>query len=316
MSCPPFNHLCAPNAATELDAHLASCARCRAIVARVEASGAPLSHDPGRPAPVGGPAPQHGGVWAFWAPTADEYVIGAVIQADATELLIVPLLMETTWASDEDIVLPADVLGYAALAPVWAGDHVLAEQAAEPVDVLSESQSHLLRTAYDAFFSGQALPEPGGPPVLGGRDPRVAAHAAIADDLRLLYAPWAMMQVADELGPVVAHRRADLGVSVDELDVEPKTWLAFEAGEADPYAHISTKAMTNAVRRLDFVASRRIVQLAHASVLAHHRPDSTTSARAMARRRRGVTPPARRDTDAARSAADRYADALAQELGL
>jgi hypothetical protein len=202
------------------------------------------------------------------------------------------------------------------MAPVWAGDHVLTEQAAEPVDVLSERHTDLLRTAYDAFFSGQALPKPGGPSVLAHRDPRVAAHAAIADDLRPLYAPWAMLQVADELGPVVAYRRADLGVSVDELDVEPKMWVEFEAGQADPYVHISSKAMTRALRRLGFVASRRIVDLARASVLAHHRPDSSTTSRALARRRRGVIPPVRRDTEAARVAADRYADALAEELGL
>jgi hypothetical protein len=318
MSCPPFSDLSAPNAATALHAHLLSCARCRAIVARIKQAGVPLAPDSysGRPAALAGPGPQPGGVWAFWTPTTDEYVVAAVLHSAATELLILPLLMDTTWANDEDIVLPADVLGYTAMVPVWAGDHVLTEQAAEPVDALSERFTDMLRTAYDALVSGHALPQGGGPPVLAEQDPRVAAHAAIADDLRPLYAPWAMLQVADELGPVIAHRRADLGVSVDELHVEPKSWVEFEAGKADPSTHISANAMTRVLQRLGFVASLRIVELAHASVSAHHRSDSGTGTRAMARRRRGVIPPARRDPEAARVAADRYADALAEELGL
>ena len=316
MSCPPFTDLCALDAATALREHLSDCPRCRAIVARVEASDTPLEFVAVPPAGAERPAPRAGDVWTLWAPTSDEYVVGAVLDTDVTELLIIPLLMETAWASDEDVVLSAEVLGYPALAPVWASDHVLAEQAAEPVDVLSEKHLTVLTAAYDAFSAGEPLPEPGGPPVLNDRDPRVAAHAAIADDLRELYEPWAMLHVADELGPVVARRRAQLGIGLDQFDVEAKTWTAFEAGKADPYAHIPAKAMARAVRTLRLLASRRLVELARASVRAHHVGDGGTTAPAMARRRRGVAPRPRRDPDAARAAADRYADTLAKELGL
>jgi len=316
MTCPSFTDLCTPDAATALREHLSSCPRCRAIVVRVEASDAPVEAVAVPPAPSAAPPPRPGGVWTFWAPTSDEYVVGAVLEADATELLIIPLLMDTTWASEDYVVLSADILGYPALAPVWAADHVLSEQAAEPVDLLSEEHLAVLATAYDAFFAGEPLPQPGGAPVLGDQDPRVAAHAAIADDLRRLYAPWAMLQVADELGPVVAQRRAELGVGLEELGVEPKTWTAFEAGQADPYAHIPAKAMARAVRTLGLVASRRVLDLARASVRAHHPGDGVTAPPAMARRRRGVAPRLRRDPEAARAAADRYADALAKELAL
>ena len=316
MTCPPFTELCALDAATALREHLSGCPRCRAIVARVEASEAPVEFVAVPPVGAGGPPPRAGDVWTFWAPTSDEYVVAAVLDADVTELLIIPLLIETASAADEDVVLSADILGYPALAPVWAGDHVLAEQAAEPVDVLSDDHLTALTTAYDAFSADERLPEPGGPPVLDDQDPRVAAHAAIADDLRRLYEPWAMLQVADELGPVVAQRRAQLGVGLDQFDVEAKTWTAFEAGNADPYAAIPATAMARAARTLGLIASRRLVDLARASVRAHHVGDTGTAAPAMARRRRGVVPRPRRDPDAARAAADRYADALAKELGL
>jgi len=247
---------------------------------------------------------------------ADEYTVGAVLDANDVEVLIIPILMEATWAADEDLVLAQDVLGYVALAPVWAGDHVLAEQAVEAVDVLSEKQLGMFRNAYEAFFAGEPLPEPGGPPVLNDDDPRVAAHAAISDDLKALYSPWSLLQVADELGPVVASRRADLGVTLDDLGVDSNVWGAFEGGESDPYVAIPVPEMARVVREIGLTPSRRVLDLARASVGAHHIGENVTGAPAMARRRRGVSARGRRDPERARAAADQYADALAKELGL
>jgi len=153
--------------------------------------------------------------------------------------------------------------------------------------------------------------------VLADADPRIAAHAAIADDLRALYAPWAMLHVDDELGPVVAHQRAELDLEPDEFGIEAKIWLAFEASEADPYAEISATIMARAIRRLGFVESVRVLDLAEASVRAHHEDDDVTAGHALARRRRGgASSRSRRRPQAADEAAQRYREALAKELGL
>jgi hypothetical protein len=229
---------------------------------------------------------------------------------------MVPLLMDTIWASEDDLVLAPEILGYAALAPIWAGDHVLVEQAVELVDVLSEERLDTVSRAYDAFFAGEALRDPGGPLVLSDPDPRIAAHAAIADDLRALYAPWAMLHVDDELGPVVAHQRAELDLAPDEFGVEAKTWLAFEASEADPYTEISAPIMARAIRKLGFVESIRVLDLAEASVRSHHEDDDVTAGHALARRRRGASHRSRRRPQAVDEAAQRYREALAKELGL
>jgi hypothetical protein len=323
MTCPPFSELCAAHAATALHEHLETCPRCRAIVARVKTSEAALGaapKAPARPASHAGPAPRAGGVWTFWAPSSDEYLVGAVLDADDTELLIVPLLMESDWASEEDVLLPADILGYPAVAPVWAGDHVLVEQAAEAVDILSEEHVVGLQRAYDAFFAGESIAAPTGPPVLGEGDPRIDAHAATADDLRSFYAPWAMLQSADELGPVMAHRREELDIDLEPwselVKVDAGDWSAFEAGKASPDERIPVTALGRAIRELGLLPSRRVVQLAHASVQAHGGGDGVREAPARARRRRGVVPAEPRDPEAARAAADRFAAALAKELGL
>jgi hypothetical protein len=297
------------------------CARCRAIVARVGGGGR-VSDDVTEPeqARAAGPPPKQGGVWTFWAPSVDEYLVGAVLDAGESDVLIVPLLENTSWPADADVAFTQDILGYPALAPVWAGDHILIEQAAEPVGMLSEERLAHLLDAYDAFFAGEALSDPAGPPVLADTDPRVNAHAAIADDLRPFYTPWSLLQIADELGPVLRHRRDEIGIGLgtwtEQIDVDPRAWEAFEAAEADPYENVPVTALVKAVRKLGLLASRRVLDLAGESVRAHHRPAAEAAHRAKARRRSGIVPQRRADPDEANAAAERYTSELAKALGL
>jgi hypothetical protein len=321
MSCPPITDLAAPNATSAIADHLRDCARCRALEARLQGHEEPLPPTPNspQPAPASEPA-QAGTVWSFWAPDPDEYLIGAVLSAEPIEMLIVPLLLDTRWSTENDIQLPMATLGYPALAPVWATDHVLTEQAVEPLNMLSERDLAALTDGYDAIYSGRALAEPAGPPVLDPDDPRIAGHAAIADELRAYFAPWSALQGGEELGPVLHGRREDAGIELEEwsenIDVVPATWARFESAQLDPYAEIPPAAIAKAIRLLKLLASERIVGLAHASVEAHHAGQAMLQAPAMARRRRGAVRRPQRDPEIAREAADTYAIALRKELGL
>jgi hypothetical protein len=321
MTCPALTDLAAPDAAAMLADHLAACARCRALHARLQRheEGLTVAPSPQPPAAAAEPV-RTGSVWSFWAPEADEYLVGAVLSAAPVEMLIVPLLRETRWATENDIELPMDRLGYPALAPVWAADHVLAEQAVEPLNILSERDLASLSDGYEAIYSGRALAEPAGPIVLGPEDPRIAAHAAIADGLRAYFAPWSDLQDSEELGPVLHARREDAGIALEEwsenIDVAPATWSRFEGAELDPYAEIAPAAIAKAIRLLKLIASERIVDLAHTSVEAHHAGQALPQPAAMARRRRGAVRRPQRDPEIAREAADTYATALRKELGL
>ena len=84
-------------------------------------------------------------------------------------------------------------MGYEAVALVWASDYVLVEQAVEVVNVLPEECIAELIAGYDALFSGEQVADSAGPAVLGNRDPRLAAHAALADDLRAFYLPCSQL---------------------------------------------------------------------------------------------------------------------------
>jgi hypothetical protein len=321
MSCPPLTDLAARDAAAVFADHLEICARCRALLSRLEHHKEPLAPAPDtpRPAQPAEPAPP-GSVWSFWAPQREEYLIGAVLNSAVVELLIVPLLTETRWATESDIELSIETLGYPALAPVWAADYVLAEQAVEPLNMLSEQTLATLTNGYEAIYAGRALAEPAGPAVLVPEDPRVAAHAAIADDLRPYFAPWSELQGSEELGPVLHARREDANIELEEwsesIDVLPATWARFEGAELDPYAEIPTAAIAKAIRLLKLLPSERIVGLAHASVETHHQGRAAPQAAALARRRRGAARRPQRDPQVAREAAATYAEALRRELGL
>jgi hypothetical protein len=321
MSCPPLTDLAAPDAAAVLADHLDTCARCGALLARLQHHEETLAPAPDTPRPAQ-PAepPPRGSVWSFWAPQREDYLISAVLDSATVELLIVPLLTETRWATESDIELSIETLGYPALAPVWAADHVLAEQAVEPLNMLSEQTLATLTNGYEAIYAGRALAEPGGSAVLAPEDPRIAAHAAIADDLRPYFAPWSELQGSEELGPVLHARREDAGIELEEwsesIDVLPATWTRFESAELDPYAEIPTAAIAKAVRLLNLMPSERIVGLAHASVETHHRAQAAPQATALARRRRGIARRSQRDPKLAREAANTYAEALRRELGL
>jgi hypothetical protein len=74
--------------------HLSGWSRCSAIVARVSASDASVEYAAVTPP---GSRARHGTrrCWTFGAPTSDEYVVVRVLDADVTELLIIPRLMQT-----------------------------------------------------------------------------------------------------------------------------------------------------------------------------------------------------------------------------
>jgi hypothetical protein len=263
-------------------------------------------------------SPRVGGVWTFWAPKSEEYLVGAVLDTGETDILLAPLVADTDWAGDADVALAKDVLGYEALVLIWSVGWVLLEQAAEPVGMLSEEQVGGLTEAHEAWAEGRPIPNPAGPAIVVGQDPRKDAQAARADDLRAFFEPWALLQVEDELGPVVKGRREELGIDLErwseELKVDAKIWRAFERAEADPDATIPTKALSRALVAVDLLVSLRVLELAGESVRRHH--EAPEQGFAKARRRRGARRAARRDPAAAEEAAARYMEALAKELGL
>jgi DNA-binding XRE family transcriptional regulator len=320
MTCPSITELCARDASTAFAPHLACCPRCRALLGRIESSdeevGEIVQIAPGTRVS----SPEPGVVWTIWAPRAEEYLVAAILEANEEDMLILPLLSEGRWASEADVELDPDVLGYRAIAPVWASDRVLVEQAVEAVDKLSETCLESLSAAFDAFIAGEPLQASTGPGILSDEDPRLHEQAAVADWLRSWYSPWGILQGAEELGPVLAARREELDIDQeglsDELGVEPQTWAAFEAATADPRAAVAVRVMARAIGELEILPSRRVISLAESSVRAHNEGLDVSGPAAMARRMQGTRRTSRRDPEVVEAAAREYGAALEKELGL
>ncbi|MDX6589547.1 MAG: hypothetical protein QOI84_821 [Solirubrobacterales bacterium] len=319
MMCPSLTELCARNANEVFADHIAECARCRALLERLERSEPDLG-ELGMPPTGGDREPRAREIWTIWAPRIEEYLVAAVLERDEEEALVLPLLSLETWGAEADVELEQEVLGYPALAPLWAVDHILIEQAVEAVDILSEEWIAQLVADVTAFESGEQIASRTGPEILGPDDPRIDAQVALAEWIRPWFDPRGALQRGDELGPVLAERREELGVTSEELskeiDVETKTWSAFEAAKADPFETVPARAMALAVQGLGLLPSRRVVSLARESVENHNKGIATGGPRAMARRMEGSTAQSGRDKEAVAKAADDYAEALAKALGI
>lgn len=320
MNCPSLTELCASNAGEALSEHLAGCMRCRALAGHLSPS-EPAIEDRVDSAPVEqGREPTATEVWTIWAPHVDEYLVAAVLARDDEEVLVLPLLPVGEWGAEADLQLDQAVLGYPAIAPLWAVDRVLVEQAVEAVDVLSESWTAQLCDAVSAFESGGEILSPVGPEILSDEDPRIDAQVALAEWIRPWFEPRGALRRGEELGPVLAERREELGFATEqlteEIDVEVKTWRAFEEGRSDPHETIPVRVIARAVRTLQLLPSRRILSLARESVELHNRSVAVGGPRAMARRMQGSTSRRGRDKEAVAKAADDYAEALREALGI
>lgn len=319
MNCPSLTELCARNANEVLSDHLAECVRCRALLERL-AHSEPNLGEFSAPSTGGGRDPEVREVWTIWAPLMDEYLVAAVLARDEEEALVLPLLPLETWGAEADVELEQDVLGYPALAPLWAVDHVLIEQAVEAVDVLSEEWITKLAAAVSAFESGEEISFHTGPEILGSEDPRIDAQAALAEWIRPWFEPSGALRRGEELGPVLAERREELGVTSEKLSedigVETKTWRAFETAKTDPYETVPASAMARAIQKLQLLPSRRVVWLARESVENHNKGVAIGGPRAMARRMQGSTARTGRDKEVVAKAADDYAEALSEALGI
>src|SRR3954454_17372561 len=143
----------------------------------------------------------------------------AVVLADTEEgLTVVPVSAEIALATEWDLLLGADLLGYAAMAEVWNYGTVLPEQVREVVARLSSPQHEDLRGLARAARRGEAAPEVAvGPPVLDDEDPRLLFQDAEADAVRALWAPALELAGALSLGELVRHRRSELQLAPEHL---------------------------------------------------------------------------------------------------
>jgi hypothetical protein len=275
----------------ELREHLATCRRCRALrrrlrVTELAATAAPLEKEP--LARELSREPALGSVYAIHGPASDEYLLGALVDWDEEEAVVVPISDETRFATNWDLLLEERFLGYDAMAETWNHGTVLVEQLNEKIAELGE-KAGALATLYEAAIESRELPTPlpVGPGVLSEADLRLVFQEEEAGRVATYWQPAMLLAGVESVFELVALQREELGLAADELDLEPPALEALERGALDVFHEISVPTFAAMLRRLKIGASRRLEQLVAAAVAATYKEPLETRL-AIPRKRRGM----------------------------
>lgn len=184
---------------------------------------------------------------------------------------VVPLSAAVQYASEWDLELDTEILGYPAMAEVWNYGSVLPEQCHEvvahlPVDVLGAlvQLSRAARTG-GPVPDGLAL----GPPVLDEADPRLLFQDSEADLAHVLWEPALVLAGAATFGELVRHRREELQLSPAELEASAGTagWLErVERDAVDLRLALPAQRLVGVLRRLQLSGSARLRTIARSTL--------------------------------------------------
>ncbi len=193
---------------------------------------------------------------------SDELLVAVVRRASEEDLTVVPVSADVQFASEWDLLLPRDLLGYTAMAQVWNFGTVLPEQIADVAAVLRDDERRALDALAKAARTGEVpVGLPIGPATLDDADPRLLHQDAEAEAVRRFWAPALTLAGAETLGQLVHHRREELGVAVDELESVTTAggWLSdLEDDRLELRSALPSSALAAVMRRLRIGASRRL----------------------------------------------------------
>ncbi|MGO9956183.1 MAG: hypothetical protein ACLP50_09435 [Solirubrobacteraceae bacterium] len=208
-----------------------------------------------------------GSVVLLSALEGDELLPAVVRRVTEDAVTVVPVSGEVHMATEWDLLLGREVLGYAAMVRVWNFGTVLPEQIVDVAAVLGEHEHVALNALAQAARSGGEVPAgvQAGPATLDDADPRLVHQDADADLVHRFWAPALALAGAETLGQLVNHRREELRVAVAELEsvTGQRGWLPdLEADQLDLRRTLPAGALAALLRRLRLGASRRLARIA------------------------------------------------------
>jgi hypothetical protein len=275
MPCPALDVLLVTDddLTDELREHLAVCLRCRVLRGRLlerspEESVPALSAGALEKEPTkrrsGSPTPALGSVYSIHGPLQDEYLIGALVDWDDEEAVVVPLSDAVLYATNWDILLEQSVLGYATMAEVWNHGAVMTEQLVEKLGELGEA-TEALSSLYAAALESDDVPSglPVGPPVLGDADPRLVFQAEEVERASSYWEPATLLAGVETLGELVQLQREELGVERRELSqlIPEDEFAALERDRLDLVGKIEPRAFAGVLKALHLAVSSRLRNL-------------------------------------------------------
>jgi hypothetical protein len=227
--CPALTDLSAAELPLEIEDHVAGCRRCKALRSLL-----PKHKEESRTGEV--PAstiemqrrPSTGDFGLATTFDNQDNLVVYVAAVREGEAIVVPVSADTRFATEWDLLISDDVLGYAAMAEVWNHGVVLVEQLSEALVAAPDEVRERVASLIKATESGE-VPEgfQVGVPVLGENDPRLLFQEGEAETARSYWHPRMLLARAATVGELVTLRQEELKVSehdLEALDDQP-SWL-------------------------------------------------------------------------------------------
>jgi hypothetical protein len=281
--CPALTDLFADSPAPATAAHAALCARCHALLAAIderlptepEAVSPPVEHV--QPASAGSLA-------LIGAPGSDRLLPAIVVASGEEGLTVVPVSPEVALATEWDLYLPESILGYCAIAQVWNHGQVLPEQTVEELANLPAEQLAAVQALMRAANSSSQPPEglSVGPPVMHEQDPRLLFQEAEAEDTHPFWEPTLTLAGAATLGQLVRHRRQELALAPEQLELASGVpgWVGgLESDTLSLPGALSPGALAAVMRSLRVGASSRLARIVRWTIQAGTPTTGTALAR-------------------------------------
>lgn len=329
FSCPGLSELLTEPHAESLRAHVTSCPRCRVMLAETPPAGGglePAAAMVARVAPTSQPGlpadtdPSIGMVASFAADDADFHLLGLILDRDGPCLKIAPIDERVAMATESDLLLDSQMLGYPAMAVFSAPSKVRIEQLVEVrAELAGEGwkwAERLLAFTYAEGAGGLLAGAPVGVRVLGDLDPRLSYRESRVELRRPFWLAAELLGADRSFGALVQRRREALGLESGQLAelVEEKGWLSrLESGQLDIHARLPVSAAVSLLRSLQIPPLAAVLALLRAAIEAtsEDAPQATVLARRRTGSRRRVVAAA---PEEARRRADVYLRQLRQEF--
>ncbi len=182
-------------------------------------------------------------------------------------LTVVPVSPEIDQATEWDLYLSDELLGYPAVAQVWNQGMVLPEQASEHVAGVPASALEALKSLMRAANASAEVPAglTVGPPVFDDQDPRLLHQDAESRRALSFWEPTLALAGALTLGQLVRHRRDELEIPAADIERLAGTdgWLAdLEADTLALPEALPAGVLAATMRALKLAASGRLARLA------------------------------------------------------
>lgn len=290
--CPALIDLTASELGPEIEAHLATCRRCRTLRALLPIqegesaeSGTPPSSREIRRRPSAG---DFGLVTTFDDPDNLVVFVAAVRNGEA---VVVPISDETRFATEWDLLIEEHVLGYPAMAEAWNHGVVLVEQLSEalltaPPDVRDQILALVEATKSDRVPTGLPI----GVPVLGANDPRLVFEESEAEAARRYWHPRMLLADVSSVGELVTRRQEELVMHDEELEslYDRPSWLR-DIRENRLKLREHKDALVLLLRALGVKGSGRLRSLLIGTVEQQYRLGQLQTGSAFNRRRAGTS---------------------------